>query len=96
LSIAPVLFISYNGQPTTFYLTSAGFGLFVVALVVTMLVEVHIVKHIVTCTVSTLRGNWQQLRSSPLRQWDHKLVRRVRLRKARDLGIHQPRLSARL
>jgi hypothetical protein len=62
ISIAPVLFFSYNEQPRTFYLTLAGFALFVVALVVTMLIEVPIVRQIVTWTVATLPGNWQQLR----------------------------------
>jgi uncharacterized membrane protein len=62
LSIVPVLFISYNEQPRTFYLTLPGFALFLVALLVTVLVEVPIVKQIETWTVSTLPGNWQQLR----------------------------------
>jgi uncharacterized membrane protein len=62
LSIAPVLFFSYNEQPRTFYLTLTGFALFIIALLVTMLVEVPIVKQIVTWTAETLPGNWQQLR----------------------------------
>jgi uncharacterized membrane protein len=62
ISIAPVLFFSYHEQPRTFYLTLAGFALFVVALVVTMLIEVPIVKQIVMWTIETLPGNWQQLR----------------------------------
>jgi uncharacterized membrane protein len=62
LSIVPVLLISYNEQPRTFYLTLTGFALFIVALLVTVLVEVPIVKQIETWTVSTLPGNWQQLR----------------------------------
>lgn len=62
LSIAPVLFVSHHKRPTTFYLTLAGFALFVMALLVTMLVEVPIVKQIVTWTPATLPGNWQQLR----------------------------------
>jgi uncharacterized membrane protein len=62
LSIAPVLFFSYKDRPKTFYLTLSGFALFIVALVVTMLVEVPIVKKIVTWTVGTLPGDWQQLR----------------------------------
>ena len=61
LSIAPVLFLSYN-QPRTFYMTLAGFALFAVALLVTVLVEVPIVKQMVTSTAATLPGNWQQLR----------------------------------
>jgi anthrone oxygenase-like protein len=62
LSIAPVLFFSYNAQPMTFYLTLAGFALFVVALLVTVIVEVPIVKQIVTWTVGTLPDDWQQVR----------------------------------
>jgi uncharacterized membrane protein len=62
LSIAPVLFFSYKGQPRTFYLTLTGFTLFMVALLVTILVEVPIVKQIVTWTVASLPGNWRQLR----------------------------------
>lgn len=62
IAIAPVLFFSYQEQPRTFYLTLAGFALFVVALVVTMLIEVPIVKQIVMWTVETLPDDWQQLR----------------------------------
>ena len=62
LSLVPVLFISYIERPTTFYLTLAGFALFIVALLVTVLIEVPIVKRIVTWTAGTLPGNWQQLR----------------------------------
>ncbi len=62
LSMVPVMFISYNEQPRTFYLTLTGFALFIVALLVTMLVEVPIVKKIEAWTISTLPGNWQQLR----------------------------------
>jgi uncharacterized membrane protein len=62
LSIAPVLFFSYNQHPRTFYLTLTGFSLFIVALMVTMLVEVPIVKQIATWTPETLPGDWQQLR----------------------------------
>ncbi len=62
LSIGPVLFFSYNAQPRTFYLNLMGFAVFIVALLVTVLVEVPIVERIVTWTVGTLPGNWQQLR----------------------------------
>ena len=60
--IIPVLFTSFNAQPLTFYLASAGFALFVVALLVTTLVEVPIVKQVATWTPGTLPSNWQQLR----------------------------------
>jgi uncharacterized membrane protein len=62
LSIVPVLFISYNERPQTFYLNLTGFVLFFVALLVTVFVEVPIVKQIETWTNSTLPGNWKQLR----------------------------------
>jgi len=39
-----------------------GLALFIVVLLVTVLVEVPIVKQIATWTVSTLPDNWQQLR----------------------------------
>lgn len=62
LSIIPVLFLSYHVQPMTFYLTLAASLCFVVALLITVLVEVPIVEQIVTWTVPTLPANWQQLR----------------------------------
>jgi uncharacterized membrane protein len=62
VSIIPVLFLSYREQPLTFYLSATAFALFIVALLVTVLVEVPIVEEIVTWTVSTLPANWQQLR----------------------------------
>jgi hypothetical protein len=62
LSTAPVLFFSYRERPRTFYLTLIGVALFVVALLVTVLIEVPIVKQIVTWTVATLPANWQELR----------------------------------
>ena len=62
LSIVPVLFLSYKERPATFCLTFTGFLSFIVALIVTMRVEVPIVKQIVTWTPETLPGNWRQLR----------------------------------
>jgi uncharacterized membrane protein len=62
LSMVPVLFLSYKNQPATFYLTLFGLLSFIVALIVTMLVEVPIVQQIVSWTVSTLPSNWQELR----------------------------------
>lgn len=58
LSTLPVLVFEYGGR--TFYLTLTGFVLFVVTLLVTVFVEVPIVKQIVTWTA--LPDNWQQLR----------------------------------
>jgi uncharacterized membrane protein len=62
LSIMPVLFLSYNDHPTTFYLNVAGLIAFIVALLVTTIVEVPIVKQIATWTISSLPDNWQKLR----------------------------------
>lgn len=57
-----VLILSYNNQNTTFYFTLVGFVLFLIALIVTMVIEVPIVKQIVTWTETTLPTNWEQLR----------------------------------
>jgi hypothetical protein len=62
LSIAPALFFSYNERSRTFFLTLTGFASFGVALLVTMLVEVPIVKQIATWTAGTMPDNWQLLR----------------------------------
>ena len=62
LSMIPVLLHSYPEQPKTFYLNAIALALFIIALAVTVFFEVPIVKEIVTWTVSTLPGNWQQLR----------------------------------
>jgi uncharacterized membrane protein len=62
LSTLPVLLLAYGRRPETFFLTLAGLLLFIVTLLVTVLVEVPIVKQIVTWTISTLPDNWQQLR----------------------------------
>jgi uncharacterized membrane protein len=62
LSNVPVLWLSYGSRPRTFYPTLASFGLYVVALLVTLLIEVPIVNQIRSWTVATLPANWQQLR----------------------------------
>lgn len=62
VSIVPVLLLSYSVRPITFYLDLAGFISFVVALLVTVLIEVPIVKQITTWTVDTLPEGWAQLR----------------------------------
>jgi uncharacterized membrane protein len=67
LSIIPVLVFSYHERQLTFYLSAMAFALFIVALLVTVLVEVPIVEEIVTWKVSTLPGNWQQLRDRWIR-----------------------------
>ena len=63
LSILPVLLYSYGKQPRTFYLFLAGLVLFIVALLVTILIEVPIVEEIMTWKISTLPSNWKQLRN---------------------------------
>ncbi|MGB7025414.1 MAG: DUF1772 domain-containing protein [Candidatus Acidiferrales bacterium] len=62
LSFVPVLVISFHECPLTFCLTLAGFALFIVALLVTLIVEVPIDNRIKTWTVTALPDNWQQLR----------------------------------
>jgi uncharacterized membrane protein len=62
LSILPVLIISYSDRPSTFYLFSAGLVLFMIALLVTLLIEVPISGRVKTWTITTLPENWQQLR----------------------------------
>jgi uncharacterized membrane protein len=62
LAMIPVLIASYGTYPKVFSLYAAAFILFIVALAVTVLVEVPIVKEIVTWTVATLPANWQQVR----------------------------------
>jgi membrane protein YdbS with pleckstrin-like domain len=54
LSAVPVLVLAYSGHPQAFYLTLTGLALFIVALLVTVMVEVPIVKQFETWTVSTL------------------------------------------
>jgi uncharacterized membrane protein len=62
LSLLPVMLLSYHLRPNTFYLTLAGFGLFLIALLVTVLVEVPIANQIKLWTIATLPANWEQLR----------------------------------
>ncbi|MGD0864126.1 MAG: DUF1772 domain-containing protein [Rhizomicrobium sp.] len=62
LSIAALLFVSFGARPDIFYPALAALALFVVALLVTAIIEVPIVKRIVTWTVPTLPKDWQRLR----------------------------------
>jgi uncharacterized membrane protein len=62
LSIIPVLLLSYHQHPKIFWLNAIAFVLFIVALAVTVFIEVPIVEEIVTWTVPKLPANWQQLR----------------------------------
>jgi uncharacterized membrane protein len=63
LSTAPILLISYGDRPTVFYATLGGLALFVVALAITLMVEVPIDNQIRKWTVASLPGNWRQLRT---------------------------------
>jgi uncharacterized membrane protein len=63
LSIVPVLFLSYHALPRVLYLNLVALALFMLALAVTVLIEVPIVEEIVTWTVPTLPDNWQQRRN---------------------------------
>ncbi|MBB5338404.1 anthrone oxygenase family protein [Tunturiibacter gelidoferens] len=67
LSIVPVLLLSYRERPIVCYLNAIAFALFIVALLVTVVVEVPIVQQIVTWTASTLPDNWLQLRDRWMR-----------------------------
>jgi uncharacterized membrane protein len=67
LSIIPVMLLSFRPRPMVFYLSSAALLLFLIALLVTVVVEVPIVQEIVTWTPSTIPGNWQQLRDRWMR-----------------------------
>jgi len=62
LSIIPVLIYSHDVAPRRFYLFLAGFLLFIVAVLVTVVVEVPIVEKICTWTHASLPGDWQQVR----------------------------------
>jgi uncharacterized membrane protein len=62
VSTLPVLFLLYRRRSRAFYPTLAGFALFVIALVVTLIVEVPIDNQIEAWTVASLPANWQQLR----------------------------------
>jgi hypothetical protein len=60
LSNIPVLILSYPSN--NFYFTMIAFLLFTIALLVTVIIEVPIVKQIITWTSSTLPNNWKHLR----------------------------------
>jgi uncharacterized membrane protein len=62
LSTVPVLWLSFGTSPATFALTLAGLVLFVVALLVTVVVEVPIAKRIASWTTATLPEGWQRQR----------------------------------
>jgi hypothetical protein len=61
-SIAAVLLASAGGRPAVFALSAAGLVCFLLALVVTMRIEVPIVTRIRAWTASTLPADWQAQR----------------------------------
>jgi len=61
LSMVPVIVLTVD-RPLSFGLELAGFALFVLALVVTAVVEVPIVKRIRGWTDSTMPPNWAKMR----------------------------------
>ena len=62
LSTVPVLVLSFDNRPHTFYLTLVALALFIVTLIVTLTVEVPIVTKMESWTPSTIPENWEQLR----------------------------------
>lgn len=73
LSTLPTLISTSGSQPTTFYLTLAGFVCFLVALIVTVRIEVPIVMQMTTWRASALPPNWTEVRD----RWGHFHVVRV-------------------
>jgi uncharacterized membrane protein len=62
VSTLPVMALSFEKERYTFYLTMAGLAMFLVTLIVTLVVEVPIVKQMDRWTISTLPDNWRELR----------------------------------
>ena len=62
LATLPVLWLLYRRRSKALYPTLAGLALFIVALLITLLVEVPIDYQINEWTVATLPANWEQLR----------------------------------
>jgi Domain of unknown function (DUF1772) len=59
VSMLPVLILAYHGRRATFVLTLAALGCYAVALVVTVVTEVPIVKRMQAWTPATLPANWE-------------------------------------
>lgn len=62
LAMLPVLFLLYRRRSRALYPTLIGFALFIIALAVTLIVEVPIDNQIEAWTVTSLPADWQQLR----------------------------------
>ncbi|WP_043097016.1 anthrone oxygenase family protein [Kallotenue papyrolyticum] len=74
LSTIPVLWLQARWRSRILYATLAGLALFVVALLITLIVEVPIDNQIRAWTVATLPADWQALRDRwevfhELRSW---------------------------
>jgi hypothetical protein len=63
LATLPVLYLLYRRRSKAFYPTLAGFALFVVALLITLAVEVPLDMEFERWTATTLPANWEELRS---------------------------------
>jgi uncharacterized membrane protein len=61
-SAVPTLILSFGARPATFTLTLAGLALYVVALLVTMIIEVPIAQRIRSWSEPTLPADWQRQR----------------------------------
>ena len=64
LTAVPVLYLLYRRRSKTFYPTAAGFALFVVALLITLAVEVPLDMQFQRWTATTLPSNWEALRAN--------------------------------
>jgi uncharacterized membrane protein len=62
LSTLPVLYLLYRKRPKAFYVTLAGLTFFVLALMITVLIQVPLDMRFQQWTAATLPANWQQLR----------------------------------
>ena len=71
LTTLPVLYLLYRRGSPAFYTTLVGFAFFVIALLVTLLVEVPLDMAFETWTTATLPANWEQLRDRW--EWYHVL-----------------------
>ena len=61
-TVAAAVCFFVDNRMTGFYLTVAGLVLFALAVIVTVTIEVPIVKQILTWTETTLPPNWEKLR----------------------------------
>lgn len=71
LAVLPVLYLLYRQRSKAFYWTLAGWLLFIITLLITLIVEVPIDNQIEGWTVASLPANWQQLRDRW--EWFHAL-----------------------